>query len=269
MERTRAEIDEHLPLEPWSDKLNQHWTPGEKGAHIALKRFDPADYEHDRDIPARRGTSRLSPHLRFGEIAPQRVWHDVDDPGFRRQLMWRDFAWHRLHHRPHLRTENVRSEFNRFPWRWPKDPGAAEDLRAWQRGETGIALVDAGMRELWATGYQHNRVRMITASFLTKNLHLRWRLGEQWFWDTLVDADDASNPFNWQWVAGCGDDTAPYFRIFNPVTQARRFDRDERYRRRWAPEFFDGAESEAPEPIVDLRESRAEALAAYDLIKRS
>lgn len=263
---TRAEIAEHLPSASWSEKLAGQWEPGEQGAHAALQAFDPAGYDRGRDLPALAATSRLSPHLRFGEVSVRRVWQDVDHPGFRRQLMWRDFAWHRLAHRPDLATVNVRDEFSRFPWRWPGDPGAEEDLRAWQRGRTGIALVDAGMRELWETGHQHNRVRMVTASFLTKNLRLHWRLGEQWFWDSLVDADAASNPFNWQWVAGCGDDAAPYFRIFNPDTQAQRFDRDERYRRRYVPEFFDGA---PPPPIVDLKESRAEALAAYDLIKRA
>ena len=174
---------------------------------------------------------------------------------FHSELLWRDFAWHRLYHLPNLATENVREKFDRFDWSWD-DPR----LKDWQAGTTGIPLVDAGMRELWATGYMHNRVRMVVGSFLTKNLGIHWRLGEEWFWDTLVDADAASNPFNWQWVAGCGDDAAPFFRIFNPETQAQRFDPDGEYVRRWAPALS------AP-PIVDLKESRQAALDAYAEIK--
>lgn len=174
---------------------------------------------------------------------------------FHSELLWRDFAWHRLYHLPNLATQNVRENLDRFDWSWD-DPR----LKDWQAGNTGIPLVDAGMRELWATGYMHNRVRMVVGSFLTKNFGIHWRLGEEWFWDTLVDADAASNPFNWQWVAGCGDDAAPFFRIFNPETQAKRFDPDGAYVRRWEPALS------AP-PIVDLKESRQAALDAYAEIK--
>lgn len=180
---------------------------------------------------------------------------EPDAEKFHSELLWRDFAWHRLYHLPDLATRNVRQKFNRFDWSW-NDPR----LKDWQEGTTGIPLVDAGMRELWHTGYMHNRVRMVVGSFLTKNLGVHWRLGEEWFWDTLVDADAASNPFNWQWVAGCGDDAAPFFRIFNPETQAQRFDPDGAYIRQWAPTLS------AP-PIVDLRQSRQAALEAYAEIK--
>jgi deoxyribodipyrimidine photo-lyase len=189
------------------------------------------------------------------------VWHEaVDTDGggrFLSELGWREFAWHTLYHFPDLASRNLRAEFDRFPWP-PLNP---EHLDAWQRGRTGIPLVDAGMRELCHTGYMHNRVRMVTASFLVKNLLIDWRVGEQWFWDTLVDADGASNSFNWQWVAGSGADAAPYFRIFNPEVQAKKFDTRGRYIAEWA------ADSPA-EPIIDLGETRRAALAAYDVVKR-
>lgn len=208
----------------------------------------------------------------------------IDSEGtelFLKELLWRDFAWHRLYALPHMDTQNVRMQFNRFGWSWdpsekdklntpstPLIPTKAdqfhEDLAAWRAGKTGIPLVDAGMRELWATGSMHNRVRMVVASFLTKNLQIHWRHGEEWFWETLVDADPASNAFNWQWAAGSGDDASPYFRIFNPVTQAKKFDPDETYIRRWVPEY--GTPS-YPDPIVDLKESRQIALDAYSAIK--
>lgn len=177
---------------------------------------------------------------------------------FLSELGWREFAWHTLYHFPDLATKNLRPEFDAFPW-----PGLdPRQLDAWQHGETGIPLVDAGMRELWHTGYMHNRVRMVTASFLIKNLLIDWRLGEEWFWDTLVDADGANNAFNWQWVAGSGADAAPYFRVFNPELQAKKFDGDGEYVARWAPD--------APTaPIVDLAETRKAALAAYDEVKRA
>ena len=195
------------------------------------------------------------------------MWHRIRTAGgpqadaFLRQLGWRDFFRHTLFHEPRLATRNLRTEFDRFPWAQP-DPA---ELRAWQQGRTGIPLVDAGMRELWQTGVMHNRVRMSAASFLIKNLLIDWRVGEQWFWDTLVDADEASNPGNWQWVAGSGQDAAPYFRIFNPERQAARFDPDGVYLRRWIPEL---GTDEYPEPVVDLAETRERALAAYDTIKR-
>lgn len=248
------------PAEPaWAASLAEHWTPGEAGARERLAQLDLANYAEERDIPALNATSLLSPHLRFGEVSPREVWfaaaEEPEAAKFHSELLWRDFAWHRLYHLPNLATENVREKFDRFDWSWD-DPR----LKDWQAGTTGIPLVDAGMRELWATGYMHNRVRMVVGSFLTKNLGIHWRLGEEWFWDTLVDADAASNPFNWQWVAGCGDDAAPFFRIFNPETQAKRFDPDGEYVRRWAPALS------AP-PIVDLKESRQAALDAYAEIK--
>ena len=248
------------PTEPaWAASLAEHWTPGEAGARERLAQLDLANYAEERDIPALNATSLLSPHLRFGEVSPREVWfaaaEEPESAKFHSELLWRDFAWHRLYHLPNLATENVREKFDRFDWSWD-DPR----LKDWQAGTTGIPLVDAGMRELWATGYMHNRVRMVVGSFLTKNLGIHWRLGEEWFWDTLVDADAASNPFNWQWVAGCGDDAAPFFRIFNPETQAQRFDPKGEYVRRWAPPLS------AP-PIVDLKESRQAALDAYAEIK--
>lgn len=248
------------PTEPaWAASLAEHWTPGEAGARERLAQLDLANYAEERDIPALNATSLLSPHLRFGEVSPREVWfaaaEEPEAAKFHSELLWRDFAWHRLYHLPNLATENVREKFDRFDWSWD-DPR----LKDWQAGTTGIPLVDAGMRELWATGYIHNRVRMVVGSFLTKNLGIHWRLGEEWFWDTLVDADAASNPFNWQWVAGCGDDAAPFFRIFNPETQAQRFDPQGEYVRRWAPALS------AP-PIVDLKESRQAALDAYAEIK--
>ena len=248
------------PTEPaWAASLAEHWTPGEAGARERLAQLDLTNYAEERDIPALNATSLLSPHLRFGEVSPREVWfaaaEEPEAAKFHSELLWRDFAWHRLYHLPNLATENVREEFDRFDWSWD-DPR----LKDWQAGTTGIPLVDAGMRELWATGYMHNRVRMVVGSFLTKNLGIHWRLGEEWFWDTLVDADAASNPFNWQWVAGCGDDAAPFFRIFNPETQAQRFDPDGEYVRRWAPAL-------STPPIVDLKESRQAALDAYAEIK--
>lgn len=245
----------------WTAKLAKYWTPGEAHARQRLAELDLDDYPQGRDFPAREATSRLSPHLRFGEISVHEAWSVAAEQGnaesFQSELLWRDFAWHRLYYLPELATRNVRGRFDVFDWEWD-----AAELEAWRRGETGIALVDAGMRELWETGYMHNRVRMVAASLLTKNLGIHWRRGEEWFWDTLVDADPASNPFNWQWVAGSGDDAAPYFRIFNPDTQAKKFDPQGEYIAQWAPAI-------SPTPIVDLRESRKAALAAYSGIKAS
>lgn len=264
-----------LPTDPdWAQGLRDTWEPGEASAQSRLAAFlaeDLPDYAQERDRPDRPVTSRLSPHLRWGEISPHEVWHQTraryaDGPHaaaaqkFLAEVGWREFAWHILFHFPDLATKNWRSEFDAFPW--PRLNPAR--LEAWQRGRTGVPLVDAGMRELWHTGTMHNRVRMVTASFLTKNLLIDWRKGEQWFWDTLVDADAASNPFSWQWVAGSGADAAPYFRIFNPELQAAKFDPDRRYVHRWAPEY---AGEGAPEPIVDLKATRDAALAAYEVVK--
>ena len=293
----------------WTQTLAQHWLPGENTAWKVAEEFldqlaaaarkQAPHYAADRDRLDKQATSRLSPYLRFGEISIHRLWAMVteasdigriageDASAFLSELLWRDFAWHRLYHLPELHRRNVREQFDQFDWHWDeteaqrigttrRDPRwakatenlPADDFRrmfsAWRAGQTGIAVVDAGMRELWATGTMHNRVRMVVASFLTKNLGIHWRHGEAWFWDTLVDADPASNPFNWQWAAGCGDDAAPYFRIFNPDTQAKRFDPDYRYIQHWVPEF---ATPMYPQPMVDLKESRRQALTAYDEIK--
>jgi deoxyribodipyrimidine photo-lyase len=233
------------------------WRPGETGAQSRLKRCLAValkDYRTAREVPAIRGTSALSPHLHFGEIGPRQIWHALGQKGrtspFLRELIWREFAHHLLHHFPHTAEKPLRPEFRNFPWK-----RNARYLAAWQKGRTGIPLVDAGMRELWATGWMHNRVRMVTASLLVKNLLVPWQEGARWFWDTLVDADLANNTLNWQWVAGCGADAAPYFRIFNPITQAKRFDPDDSYVRKWVPE--------PSTPIVDLKASREAALEAY------
>ena len=253
-----------LPTTPdWAEGLRETWEPGEPAARRRLKEFlteDLPQYDRARDEPSAGATSLLSPRLRWGELSPFTVWHEavgVDGAGgFLSELGWREFAWHTLYHSPDLATENLRPAFDAFPWP-PLDPA---HLEAWQHGETGVPLVDAGMRELWHTGFMHNRVRMVAASFLIKNLLIDWRLGEEWFWDTLVDADEANNPFNWQWVAGSGADAAPYFRVFNPELQAKKFDPQGRYIARWA--------ADAPtEPIVDLGETRKAALAAYEIVK--
>lgn len=262
-----------LPTSPdWAGGLRETWSPGERGARRRLDALEDilTDDAEDRERPGSAGTSGLSPHLRFGEVSPHDAWHRSRRSGrgrgpesFRSELLWREFAWHRLFRLPDLATRNVRPQFDEFAWR--HDDRA---LAAWQQGRTGIDLVDAGMRELWATGWMHNRVRMVVASFLTKNLRLHWRFGEEWFWDSLVDADEASNPFNWQWVAGTGDDAAPYFRVFNPERQRERFDPESLYVRTWVPETVDDTR-ERESPIVDLRSTRQDALAAYAAVTRA
>lgn len=274
----------------WAAGLRAAWRPGEAGARMRLDVFlteGIESYHEDRELPGVQGTSRLSPHLHFGEIGPRQVAGALNPlpqgPGkdaFLRELGWREFSHHLLHDNPGMATTNLRSEFDRMPWR--EDPAA---LRCWQHGRTGYPLVDAGMRELWATGWMHNRVRMVAASFLTRHLLLDWRLGEDWFWDTLVDADWANNSVGWQWVAGCGADAAPFFRIFNPVAQSRRYDPAGRYLRAWLPELArlpddllhapwesPPAALEAagvrlgtdyPHPLVDHAASRRRALHAY------
>ena len=262
-----------LPTSPdWSEGLRETWSPGEEGAWQRLDGFVESGLAlyHRRDEPGIDATSMLSPHLRFGEVSPHQVWHRsmrTDNPEaiknrdkFLSEVGWREFMINVLFQHPALHTDNIRSNFDQFPWRWPE----ATELRPWQRGTTGIPLVDAGMRQLWHTGYMHNRVRMVTASFLVKNMLVHWRLGEQWFWDTLVDADEANNPGSWQWVAGCGTDAAPYFRVFNPVVQAEKFDPDGSYRSTWIPEW---GTDDYPDPILDLAETRAEALSAFEVTK--
>ena len=259
-----------LSIEPdgaWTGGLETSGMPGLAGAQLRLGEFQSqalGDYAAARDLPGTPGTSHLSAHLHFGEISPRRVWHTVSgSPGaepFLRQLAWREFAHHLLANFPHTADSALRPELVPLPS--AEDPAA---LRAWKQGRTGFPLVDAGMRQLWATGWMHNRVRMVVASFLVKDLQVDWRSGARWFWDTLVDADLANNSFGWQWVAGCGADAAPYVRIFNPELQAKRFDPTGAYVRRWIAEL--GATS-YPAPIVDHAEARAQALAAYGLRAR-
>ena len=289
-----------LPTSDWADGWGELWRPGSAGAHASLDGFLDrviGDYEDGRDHPSRGKTSRLSPHLHFGEISPRQLWEDT--AGFRArrpdaerqvgkflsQLGWREFSCHLLYHFPHITDRPFREEYGAFPWR--EDPDA---LEAWKRGRTGYPVVDAGMRELWHTGYMHNRSRMIAASFLTKHLRIPWQSGARWFWDTLVDADLANNSCGWQWTAGSGADAAPYFRVFNPALQGRKFDRDGDYVRRWVPEIsalpdrhlHDGAAApdgvlercgivagrDYPAPIVDHARARQEALAAHASIRR-
>lgn len=244
IESERLEDWELRPRIGWDAQFDSAWTPGERGAAARVRAFlskQLADYRSTRDFPSLGGTSRLSAHLRFGELSARALWHvvrrshgsardELTGDGFLRELGWREFAQHSLHHFPSLPERGMRPAFDAFEWR--EDAAA---LEAWQKGRTGYPIVDAGMRELWQTGWMHNRVRMLVGSFLVKDLLVSWKRGEAWFWDTLVDADRASNALNWQWVSGCGFDAAPYFRIFNPVTQSLRFDPDGAYLRKWIP----------------------------------
>jgi deoxyribodipyrimidine photo-lyase len=285
-----------LELEPavdWAGGIRASWTPGEAAAARTLDRFladSIREYADNRDRPDQSGTSRLSPYLHFGELSPRQVWHAVTrraGPGsepFLRQLGWREFGHHLFHYVPETPLRPLRPEFAAFPWE-----DDLEGLAAWQRGETGYPLVDAGMRQLWETGWMHNRVRMAAASFLVKDLLLPWQEGARWFWDTLVDADLANNTLGWQWIAGCGADAAPFFRIFNPVTQGERFDPKGDYVRRFVPELAAlpaewihrpwqapptvlraaGVElgHAYPRPLVDHAEARRRALAAFEVVK--
>jgi deoxyribodipyrimidine photo-lyase len=262
-----------LPTIPWAAGFDDAWRPGEAGAARSLDAFldgPVVDYGDRRNLPAQRGTSRLSPHLHFGEISPRQVWHVAAKwrgSQFMAEIGWREFAHHLLYHFPHTTDAPLRADFARFPWR--ED---AAQRRAWQRGLTGVPLVDAGMRELWHTGWMHNRVRMVVGSFLVKNLRLHWLEGARWFWDTLVDADLASNTLGWQWCAGCGADAAPYFRVFNPESQAAKFDPEGAYQRHWVPESAaetgGGTRSAYPLPIVDLKASRVAALEAFASLRK-
>ncbi len=280
-----------LPGLDWADGFGERWEPGELAARRRLDAFVEsavAGYGAARDRPDRHGTSRLSPHLHFGELSPGQVVRALNEAGelpdgqgrwsFLREIAWREFSAHLLYHYPHLPGQALKEQFAAFPWRSPAD--YRDDLKAWQRGNTGIPMVDAGMRELWQTGWMHNRVRMIVASFLTKNLLIPWTEGARWFWDTLVDADLANNTAGWQWTAGCGADAAPYFRVFNPVLQGRKFDPHGAYVRRWCPQLGDRSGAEIheplegeriegyPSPIVDLKGSRERALQAYARIRK-
>ncbi len=248
----RSEKIESAGLDPrgkWAAKMESFWKPGATGALTSLRKFLSAgveEYPLGRDHLAEEGTSKLSPHLHFGEVSARQVWHEARrnavsnrrrgmaraSEAFLRQIVWREFAHYQLFHFPETVSVPLRKEFSGFSWK--KD---ARLLCAWQKGETGYPVVDAGMRQLWRTGWMHNRARMIVASFLVKDLLIDWREGAAWFLETLVDADLANNTFGWQWVAGCGADAAPYFRIFNPVLQGEKFDPAGAYVRRWVPEL--------------------------------
>lgn len=286
-------------LQPaWSKKMLEYWTFGEKALQQRWRAFSKdhlKDYPHQRDRPDSAATSKISPYLHWGQISPRQIWHDIhkqalDNPqlengkeSFLRELAWREFNYHLLFETPQLPNKAWRPEFDTINWQ-----NNEAFLKIWQQGKTGYPLIDAGMQELWHTGWMHNRVRMVTASFLVKNLQISWVQGERWFWDTLVDGDLAQNAANWQWVAGSGADAAPYFRVFNPVLQARKFDPDGSYVRRWLPQlaqlpkehiFEPGRAPPAilqkagielgkdyPYPVVDLKESRSSALDLYRMI---
>ena len=294
------------PVPPWHIPMMTHWTSGEQGASDALYRFIKnglPHYKDERDFPAVTASSRLSPHLHFGEVSPHQIWHAIDAlsmdsmydqsllDAYKRQLGWREFSYHMLYHNPHTVTDNLNRAFDAFPWRWDDTPEHKDFYDRWCRGQTGYPLVDAGMRELWATGTMHNRVRMVVGSFLVKNLLLHWKLGERWFWDTLVDANMPNNIASWQWIAGCGADAAPYYRVFNPVLQGEKFDKTGGYTKQWVPELkqmpdkylykpWDAPQSvlqmagvtlgqNYPYPIVDAKQSRDTALLAYQNSKSS
>jgi len=289
-----------LPRHQWQDNIARHWTPGETSAQARLDDFVQnglAGYKEGRNFPAKQNVSRLSPHLHFGEISTNQAWYavrDVADSGrlesdadnFLSELGWREFSHSLLYQFPELPRANLQAKFDGFPWADNPD-----HLAKWQRGQTGYPIVDAAMRELWQTGYMHNRLRMVVGSFLVKNLRLHWHHGEAWFWDCLVDADLANNSASWQWIAGCGADAAPYFRVFNPVTQGQKFDPDGTFTRRFVPELaklpvkylFNPWETPAliladagvvlgenyPRPIVDVKQSREAALAAFASLRNS
>ena len=291
-----------LPTKPdWSSGLAERWQPGENGAESRLQHFlliAIKSYKNGRDIPAQENTSMLSPYLAFGEISPRQIWYAVQEgmaiksvstengEKFLSEVGWREFSRYLLVHFPHLLSEPFNSRFSIFPW-----DNDERLLKAWQQGQTGYPIVDAGMRELWQTGYMHNRVRMVAASFLTKHLLIHWQSGMEWFWDTLVDADIGNNTASWQWVAGCGADAAPYFRIFNPILQGQKFDPEGAYIKKWVPELNELSKryinkpweadpmtlqlanirlgDNYPLPIVDHKRARERALAAYQAIKLS
>ena len=287
-----------IPEIKWFEEMEELWEPGEAGAQKKL--YDFLDdgllgYKEGRNFPSKKNVSQLSPHIHHGEVSPNQVWYAAkqkeDETGiekdlahFLSELGWREFSYNLLYHFPSLPRENLQKKFDNFPWQ--KNEVFSEK---WKKGFTGYPIVDAGMRELWQTGYMHNRVRMIVGSFLVKNLLLHWHEGEEWFWDCLIDADLASNSASWQWVAGSGADAAPYFRIFNPISQGIKFDPEGEYTKKFLPELKDlpikylYSPWEAPEdvleqanvklgenypnPIVDLKESREKALSAFDQIR--
>jgi deoxyribodipyrimidine photo-lyase len=289
---------ELMPKHNWYNKMISLWSPGEEGAHSKIEEFISNglnNYKEGRNFPSNQNVSQLSPHLHFGEVSPNQVWYraktkegklgikkDLDH--FLSELGWREFSFNLLYHFPFLPKENLQKKFDNFPWNNDKDK-----LKKWQRGLTGYPIVDAGMQELWQTGYMHNRLRMVVGSFLVKNLLLHWHHGERWFWDCLIDADLANNSAGWQWIAGSGADAAPYFRIFNPITQGQKFDPDGKYTRKYLPVLNDMPDKflfnpwEAPEdvlksagiklgenyplPIVEIGSSRQKALEAFATTK--
>jgi deoxyribodipyrimidine photo-lyase len=277
-----------LPAKPdWAGGMAAMWSPGETGAHARLEAFSgkARDYDERRNFPSIAGTSFLSPHLHFGEISPAACWHATMNKGgssevFRKEIVWREYAMNIIRQFPEYATHNAREDFDALPWRDAALPAVKADLRAWQQGQTGYPIVDAGMRQLWATGWMHNRVRMITASFLIKHLLIDWRAGEQWFWDTLVDADFASNAVNWQWTAGTGVDSNMFVRIMAPLSQSEKFDAAD-YIKRWVPELESLSEpyihdpeehgvrpADYPPKIIGHRDARERALAAHSTMKK-
>jgi deoxyribodipyrimidine photo-lyase len=283
-----------LPNLPWADNIIKHWQVGEKNAHLKMTEFFKKgidNYKEGRNFPFKKNVSRLSPHIHFGEISPKQLWvkaksisSNKNTEHFVSEICWREFSYYLLYHFPNLPKDNLQKKFNNFPW---KENNYYFD--SWKKGKTGYPIIDAGMRELYETGYMHNRVRMIVASFLVKNLLIHWHKGERWFWDCLFDADLANNSASWQWVAGSGADAAPYFRIFNPVTQGVKFDVDGQYTKQYVPELKDMPNKylfspwEAPDdvlnkanvvlggnypkPIIDIKESREKALYSFSSIK--
>ncbi len=288
-----------LPTIRWDKKLHGDWDISEDGARDRLDDFvfnGIQDYREGRNFPNKKNVSRLSPYFHFGQMSVNTAWYAANDAAalidnesnldtFLSELGWREFSYYLLYHFPKLPTDNLQQRFNVFPWAANTDT----ELKAWQKGKTGYPLVDAGMRELYDTGYMHNRVRMVVGSFMVKNLLIHWHSGERWFWDCLVDADLAANSASWQWIAGCGADAAPFFRIFNPITQSEKFDKQGDYIRRHVPELAEmpakyihapwlapaeilaaaGVEigTDYPAPIIDIKESRERALAAFKMTK--
>jgi len=277
---------ELLPEIDWDSGFYDVWSPGEESAQKHFKKFLKSgitDYKRLRDFPGEEGTSRMSPHLHFGEISPRWIWDQVHQHYSGREegvkcylseIGWREFAYHLLFHFPKTPTDPLYSKFKDMKWKQSK-----KNLKAWQKGMTGYPIVDAGMRQLWHTGWMHNRLRMIAGSFLVKDLLISWTKGAEWFWDTLVDADLASNTLGWQWVGGCGADAAPFFRIFNPITQGEKFDPEGEFVKKWIPELKDvpkkwihkpwesDCDLDYPDPIVDHKEARKKALEAFDEVK--
>lgn len=285
-----------LPDHAWGADITQYWQISETGAANRLEAFIKhklSGYKIERDFPSHGHTSKLSPFLKWGQISPNTIWYRLDSLAdippkdldhFKSELGWREFSYYLLHHFPKMVTENLNPNFDGFPWH--EDP---ELLKAWQTGQTGYPIIDAAMRQLYATGYMHNRLRMVVGSFLVKNLTLHWHHGQDWFWDCLFDADIANNSAGWQWIAGCGADAAPYFRIFNPILQAQKFDKDGAFIHQWVPELANlptphcfqpwlAPESvlkqanvelgvSYPKPIIDLSASRDRALAAFAKLK--